>query len=159
MEIRLAASLDAPGLARGMRAVVEEGDYLATQSSTSEAELEARFACGINDGHIIVVVDDAGEIAGCAGIHPTEVAGVWSLGTWILPGRRRQGLATAMIARAVELAREREIRKVELEAFSDNAAALALYRSTGFEVEGVRRDHYLREDGTLKSAVVMALFP
>ena len=34
--------------------------------------------------------------------------------------------------------------------------AIALYSSAGFEVEGLRRDHYRRRDGRLRSALVMA---
>ena len=46
--------------------------------------------------------------------------------------------------------------KVELEVWPDNARAIALYLSAGFEIEGFRRDHYRRRDGTLRSAVLMA---
>jgi putative acetyltransferase len=50
--------------------------------------------------------------------------------------------------------------KVELEVFPDNEAAIGLYRSLGFEDEGLRRDHHRREDGTLRSALLMArLYP
>ena len=48
------------------------------------------------------------------------------------------------------------MHKVELEVFPDNAAAIGLYRSFGFEQEGLRRDHYRREDGSLRSALLMA---
>ena len=41
-----------------------------------------------------------------------------------------------------------DVHKVELEVFPDNAAAIGLYRSLGFEQEGLRRDHYRREDGS-----------
>jgi len=157
--IRLARSTDAPALARGMRAIVEEGDYLATQSSTSPDELERRFRKAVEEDHALLIAVDDEEVAGCAGAGPTRVDGVWSLGTWVLRAHRRRGLARAMIERILEPARERGVRKVELEVFTDNEAAQALYRACGFEVEGVRRDHYLREDGTLRSAVVMATFP
>lgn len=159
MKLRSAAVGDAASLARGMRVVIEEGDYLATQRSTGVAELEERFATGISDDHILVVCDEDGDVMACTGLQPTRVEGVWSLGTWVLPEHRRQGLAKRMIQQAVQRARERDIRKVELEAFSDNDAALTLFATCGFEREGVRRDHYQRDDGTLKSAVLMALFP
>lgn len=84
---------------------------------------------------------------------------MWSLGTWVAAGARRDGIGRAMIEAMLSIARERDIRKVELEAFAGNEAAIALYRACGFEVEGVRRDHYEREDGTVRSAVLMACFP
>jgi ribosomal protein S18 acetylase RimI-like enzyme len=53
-----------------------------------------------------------------------------------------------------------DVHKIELEVFPDNEAAIGLYRSTGFAEEGLRRDHYRREDGSLRSALIMArLFP
>lgn len=38
----------------------------------------------------------------------------------------------------------------------DNAPAIALYTAAGFEVEGERRHHYRRRDGSLRSALLMA---
>ena len=38
--------------------------------------------------------------------------------------------------------------KISLEVWTDNARAIALYAAAGFEVEGLRRDHYRRRDGT-----------
>jgi putative acetyltransferase len=56
----------------------------------------------------------------------------------------------------VEHASSRGAHKVELEVWIDNVRAIALYTSAGFEVEGLRRDHYRRRDGRLKSALIMA---
>jgi putative acetyltransferase len=65
-----------------------------------------------------------------------------------------------MLAEAAIGARPGDVHKIELEVFADNVAAIALYRSLGFEQEGLRRDHYRREDGSLRSALLMArLFP
>jgi putative acetyltransferase len=43
-----------------------------------------------------------------------------------------------------------------LETWPDNAPAIALYTSFGFEIEGERRRHYRRRDGTLRSSLLMA---
>jgi RimJ/RimL family protein N-acetyltransferase len=42
--------------------------------------------------------------------------------------------------------------------FPDNGRGIALYAGCGFEIEGVKRDHYPRLDGTYRSAVLMARF-
>jgi ribosomal protein S18 acetylase RimI-like enzyme len=48
----------------------------------------------------------------------------------------------------------------ELEVWPHNEAAIGLYERTGFEREGLRRDHYRRADGELHSSLIMArLFP
>jgi RimJ/RimL family protein N-acetyltransferase len=90
-----------------------------------------------------------------------EERGLRGAGT--LDERRRRGgrwLATepggqALLEAALN-ARPAEVHKIELEVFPDNEAAIGLYRSYGFEQEGVRRDHYRRNDGSLRSAVIMA---
>lgn len=142
-----------------MKSVVDEGRWLATQSATSEADLRERFATALEGDHVVLVAEDAGVIVGSTWVHPTGVDGVWSLGTWVLQGWRRRGIGRRLIDEAIAEATAAGARKIELDAFTDNVAAISLYRSAGFEVEGIRHDHYLREDGTVKSAVIMALFP
>ena len=61
-----------------------------------------------------------------------------------------------MLIEAALEARPPDAHKIELEVFPDNEAAIELYRSLGFEQEGLRRDHYRREDGSLRSALLMA---
>ncbi|HUB99737.1 MAG TPA: GNAT family N-acetyltransferase [Solirubrobacterales bacterium] len=66
-------------------------------------------------------------------------------------------IATQTSATVEELAaRPPDVHKLELEVFDDNTAAIGLYESAGFEREGLRRDHYRREDGSLRSALIMA---
>lgn len=141
-----------------MKAVVDEGRWLATQPSTSLAELEDRFEAEIDSG-LFVVAEEGGEIIGSTALTETAIDGVWRLGSWVSADRRGSGIGRAMMDSILDLAAERGLRKVELEVFAENEAAIALYRSAGFEVEGLRRDHYLGEDGSLKSALLMALFP
>ena len=92
-------------------------------------------------------------------MHPIQERGVLSLGMWILPTARGQGGGRLLMEAALR-ARPATIHRLELEVFPDNEAAIALYRSMGFEDEGIRRDHYRRQDGTLRSSLMMAcLFP
>jgi ribosomal protein S18 acetylase RimI-like enzyme len=73
------------------------------------------------------------------------------------PEARGRGAGRALLETALAHARSHGIHKVELEAWVDNARAIALYSGAGFEVEGVRRDHYRRRDGSLRSTVLMAV--
>ena len=52
---------------------------------------------------------------------------------FVLDGARGSGLGRALADRAVQEARERGCRRVELDVNDNNAAALALYRSLGFD--------------------------
>ncbi len=61
-----------------------------------------------------------------------------------------------MLLEAALAVRPADLHKIELEVFPDNAAAIGLYRSFGFEEEGLRRAHYRRLDGSLRSVLLMA---
>ena len=149
---------DAEALATQMKVVVEEGRWLATQSDRSVEELTEMFRSGLERDDIILVVEHGGGIVGSIGIHPTGIDGVYGLGMWLLPDFRGQGWGRRLIEAALEAAQARGVRKVELEVFPDNGRAIALYASSGFEIEGVKRDHYPRLDGSVRSALLMARF-
>ena len=56
MEVRAATIADCEELARGMRSVVEEGRWLATESSTPAEDLEQRFRASVEwDGWFLFV--------------------------------------------------------------------------------------------------------
>ncbi|HEX2163218.1 MAG TPA: N-acetyltransferase, partial [Thermoanaerobaculia bacterium] len=84
-----------------------------------------------------------------------ETAGVVAIGMWVLPSHRRRG-GGRMLMEAALASRPEEVHKIELEVFPENEAAIALYRRMGFEEEGLRREHYRRRDGSLRSALIMA---
>jgi [ribosomal protein S18]-alanine N-acetyltransferase len=156
MKVRAAAIADCGELARGMSAVVAEGRWLATEASAPTEDLAQRFRASVEwDGWLLFVLEDGGEIVGSLGMQPTHADGVLSLGMWVLPEWRGRGGGRMLIEAALE-ARPADVHKIELEVFPDNEAAIGLYRSTGFEEEGLRRDHYRRLDGSLRSALVMA---
>ncbi|HHV21166.1 MAG TPA: GNAT family N-acetyltransferase [Propionibacterium sp.] len=104
------------------------------------AELEA-------DNRIVLIAD-----GGVASVQ--HVGGVAELNRIIVaPEARRTGCGRALLAAGIEAAREVEGEEMLLEVRHDNAPALALYRSFGFE-EIARRAHYYG-DGI--DAVIMRL--
>jgi putative acetyltransferase len=107
------------------------------------------------DPSAVWVLEDDGEVVGEAGVH-SRVNGVLSLGMAILPHARGRGGGRALLAAVFEHARACGAHKVDLEVWTDNARAIALYTAAGFEVEGVRREHYRRQDGSLRSTLIMA---
>jgi ribosomal-protein-alanine N-acetyltransferase len=58
------------------------------------------------------------------------------------PGHRRCGLARLLLRHALEWGRRRGARRAFLEVRPSNAAALALYRSIGFQTVSMRRRYY-----------------
>jgi RimJ/RimL family protein N-acetyltransferase len=108
-----------------------------------------------------VVVDEKRWVAliGNVDLRPTRIDGVHAIGMWILPGRRGKGGGRMLLEEAID-ARPPHVHKIELEVWPHNGAAIGLYQRLGFEREGLRRDHYRRNDGKLHSSVIMArLFP
>jgi RimJ/RimL family protein N-acetyltransferase len=101
------------------------------------------------------VLEDGLATVGMASVHP-RVRGVLSLGMAIVPAARGRGGGRALVHAVLEYADTTGAHKLDLEAWVDNARAIALYASSGFEVEGLRRDHYLRSDGRLRSTLIMA---
>jgi ribosomal protein S18 acetylase RimI-like enzyme len=154
MQVRDATFEDCDALGAGMKVVVDEGIWLATEGA-SELELANRFRQAILEGHTLLVLEDAGGIVGSLGMHLTGTEGVTSLGMWVLSSHRRHGGGRRLMEAALA-ARPEEVHKIELEVFPENEAAIALYRQLGFEEEGLRRDHYRRADGSLRSALIMA---
>jgi putative acetyltransferase len=160
MDVRAAKIADCEELARGMGSVAAEGRWLATESSVPTEDLAQRYRASVEwDGWFLFVFEHDGAIVGSLGMQPTQADGVLSLGMWVLPEWRGQGGGRALMEAALD-ARLAGVHKIELEVFPDNEAAIGLYRSIEFEEEGLRRDHYRRLDGSLRSALIMArLFP
>jgi putative acetyltransferase len=158
MQIRRATVKDAADLAEQMKLVADEGEWLATQRDRSVDQLTEMFRSGLTGGDILFALEDGRRIVGAIGIHPTEISGVHSLGMWIVDGYRGEGWGRRLVNEALDAARELGVRKVVLEVFPENARAIALYAKCGFEIEGYKRDHYQRLDGSIRSSVMMARF-
>jgi ribosomal protein S18 acetylase RimI-like enzyme len=75
----------------------------------------------------------------------------------LLPEYRGRGLGRRLATQAIESARQAGIERVELEVFASNQPAIALYRTLGFVIEGVKK-MARKLDGTYDDNVLMALF-
>lgn len=62
-----------------------------------------------------------------------------SLMTGVLHDYWRQGVASALLERALAWVAQRGITRIELTVMEGNAAAIRLYEKFGFETEGVKR--------------------
>ncbi|MCU1716065.1 GNAT family N-acetyltransferase [Pseudomonas sp. 5P_3.1_Bac2] len=71
---------------------------------------------------------------------------VASFGIVVDPAYTGQGVGSALMAAMIDLCDNwLNMHRIELTVFVDNAAAIALYRKFGFEVEGTSRDFAFRE--------------
>ena len=60
---------------------------------------------------------------------------------------RGQGVGTALMEKAETYAKDRGIRRVELEVFGRNIRAIALYKKRNYEIEGVKKEAVKTGDG------------
>ncbi|HXR60736.1 MAG TPA: GNAT family N-acetyltransferase [Solirubrobacterales bacterium] len=154
MQVRSATFEDCDAIGAGMKVVVDEGRWLATEDATAE-ELANRFRQVILEAKPLFVLEERGEIVGALGLHSTAAAGVAAVGMWVAPEHRGRG-GGRMLMEAALAGRPEDTHKIELEVWPDNEAAISLYRKMGFEEEGLRRDHYRRRDGSRRSSLIMA---
>lgn len=113
-----------------------------------------QFADSLDAGYWCRVDEEGGELRGYAVMMPA-VDEVEVLTIGVAAAQQRKGLGRAMLRGMLELARERNMRRVFLEVRPSNTAAVALYRSAGFAEVGLRRGYYRDASGS-EDALVMA---
>lgn len=89
-----------------------------------------------------LVADLDGEPVGVLGLvlHQRRRSHVGSLGMAVRRDLQGQGIGRLLMAAAVDLADNwYNLRRLELEVYTDNSRAIRLYQSFGFEIEGTMR--------------------
>jgi RimJ/RimL family protein N-acetyltransferase len=150
-EIRPARDEDRLPLALVFAAVAEERDGIGTEPPV---DVEARAASWTLDGTFAAVAD--GEVIGSIHVG-TSGHGFGEIGMAIAREWRGRGVGSALMAAAIDWAREQGLHKLSLGVFAHNTAGLALYRKYGFVEEGRRIKHYRRQNGELWDTVEMGL--
>ena len=79
-----------------------------------------------------------------------------ALGLGVLPSHRRLGVGGALLARTLDMAKDRGLTRVELFVRTDNERAIRLYEKHGFVKEGLLRRH-VRIGGTYRDSYLMSL--
>ena len=158
--IRRATAQDAPAYARIMGDPEVMPNLLQLPYPGVEqwqTRLAEANASGKSD--LLLVAERDGRVVGSAGLHPA--AGLRRrhcalLGLSVASEAQRQGVGRAPMAAMCDWADDwAQILRIELTVFTDNAAAIALYRGFGFEVEGTHRAYALRR-GAYADVLAMA---
>lgn len=137
------------------RSVVDGTVQLPYQSVS---ELTQRWS-KVPDGMRVLVAERDGEVVGMGAVtrdahERARFRG--SLGMAVSERSRGAGVGGVLLDALLEVGeRWLGLLRVELEVYVDNAPAIRLYRSRGFQVEGIARAHTLR-DGVLVDTFYMA---
>lgn len=116
---------------------VAELERLCFSSPWSERALELY----LREGVAFVTLTPSGNVSAYGGLLPSDEEGE-IINLAVHPTARRNGLGGAILDALLAESRQRALKVVALEVRVSNAAALALYRSRGFEIAGVRRRFY-----------------
>lgn len=157
--IRSTAPSDATSLSQAIGQVARERRWLAAVEPFTEAEtrmfVQLNRAVGVPQ---FVAVYEMEVIGWCDLVRLYSYPGYehnGRLGMGVILGWRGRGLGRALLDRVLEAAPAAGFRRVELEVYASNTTALGLYRSRGFEVEGVKRGMRIL-DGQVDDVVCMA---
>ena len=114
---------------------------------------------GATTAELFIVAERGGVVVGNAGVHPLapvrrrHAAGI---GMAVARNAQGQGVGKALMAALIDWSDNwAHLLRLELTVFTDNAAAIALYRKFGFEAEGTHRAYALR-DGAFADVLAMA---
>ncbi len=75
----------------------------------------------------------------------------------VAPSWRQQGYGRQLLNHFLDESRRRGSRSAWLEVRSDNAPAIALYQTLGFQTQAIRRRYYRDATGRCTDALVMSL--
>ncbi|MGF1513042.1 MAG: GNAT family N-acetyltransferase [Elainellaceae cyanobacterium] len=111
------------------------------------------------DGLYSLVACAEDEVVGQLSLHLNKSPRrrhVGQLGMAVREDWQGRGVGTALMEAAIELSdRWLNLRRLELEVYTDNEPAIRLYKKFGFDVEGTRVDFAFR-DGAYVDAYMMA---
>lgn len=163
VRVRAAVPRDGRALASLMDAVYAEGRWFVGDAAPGGEALVRRLR-GLDPTHELYLVAEGagpdGELVGWIELHrylPWRLEHVASLTIAVAAHARGRGVGRTLMRAVLPWARRVGVRKIRLDVRAGNEAAIALYRSEGYRVEGVERDQIRCEDG-YEDNVVMARF-
>ena len=162
VSVRLATERDVPALIQLINRLAREASLLfvvpidpETGAEDLRQFLHATAASGNN---AVLVAEFGSALVGLAtatgGAHPAKRAAV-EVGIGVLDAHRGRGVGSALMGALEGWARGAGIHRLQLPVVATNAPAIALYRKSGFTLEGVLRES-VRVDGRHVDQYMMA---
>jgi ribosomal protein S18 acetylase RimI-like enzyme len=133
-----------PGFRAAVDVVARERKYLAFLEAPPLEDVTRFVRDNIEHGSPQFVVLSAATVVGWCDVIPNRTRVIYShcgsLGIGLLPEFRGKGIGRQLMQRAIEAAFVFGLTRIELAVRERNANAIALYKSLGFEVEGLHRN-------------------
>jgi ribosomal protein S18 acetylase RimI-like enzyme len=149
-----------PGFNNAVGAVARERKYLAFLEAPPIEGTEKFVLNNIECGFPHFVVLSADTVVGWCDVLPNRTRVIYShcgtLGVGLLPECRGRGIGRKLMQRAIDAAFDFGLTRIELTVREGNANAIALYKSLGFEIEGLHRNAVCIE-GEYENLYSMAL--
>jgi len=133
---------------------------------TSEELWRARLTESLAPGKpdLLLTAERGGIVVGSSGLHPVGPSlrrrHAMMLGISVAPEAQGQGVGRALMQAMCDYADNwAQVLRLELNVYTDNLRAIALYRQFGFEIEGTHRAHALRDGQYVDSYAMARLHP
>lgn len=142
MSIRAARVSDVADLDDLQRAIYREGVAFVGDGPPSTAAMERRLRFSDPQASLDLVALHGKDLVGWLELNrhvPERLSHVAVLTLAVAPVARRMGIGRRLMHDAYAWCADVGVRKISLDVRAGNAAAIALYRSEGFELEGRER--------------------
>ncbi len=149
IDIRLITDKDIRGFYDALCSVASEGIYLLTTTPPAYEKKQYFVLNNIDKNNAQYVAVQKDKVIGWVDIIPLErntMTHVGHLGMGVLSEFRGLGIGTKLLNKAMEHAWNQKLTRLELEVFSDNEAAIQLYKKCDFKVEGIKKSARLFEN-------------
>lgn len=153
--IRNARPSDAAKIIQLVKQVMNESPFFPKTPDEFNISVEQEESY-INELALFLVAEIKGKIIGSATIDRSSLKKLnhsISLGITILKEYSGIGIGSLMMKRIIDWANLNKVEKLELEVFSDNLPAIALYKKFGFFEEG-RKRKAIKIDGEHKDLIL-----
>jgi len=141
MVIRPIKTEDAADMNR-MRTMHGVMENILGMASERVSDTEA-FIRALSSNDHLLVAEVNGIVVGCAGLNVSPILRMRHTGVFgimVHADYQRQGVGKALMAAILDIADNwLKLKRVELCVFVENSAAIALYRTMGFVVEGTKK--------------------
>lgn len=164
--IRRATPADAEALADYANALFTEappGIYRRKTHVTPDDEAALIGQVQEHPAHLLLVAAAESRVVGMLHFRPLareQRAHAGEFGMSVARDVRGKGVGRELLQALLDwVEQERRVRRVELEVMADNTAALRLYESLGFALEGRKREAVRRESGYVDLIQMARVWP